>query len=93
MNSVAPPRGLRGRLAGVSGRDLLVMVAPALLVIAVGIWSAVKFVRPAPPTSIKMIGGAEGSSYRSSAEKYQKIIQGFGVKVEILPSRGALETL
>ena len=58
-----------------------------------GIWSAVKFVRPAPPTSIKMIGGAEGSSYRSTAEKYQKIIQGFGVKVEILPSRGALETL
>ncbi|MEP6655068.1 MAG: TAXI family TRAP transporter solute-binding subunit, partial [Myxococcales bacterium] len=83
----------RGRLAGVSGRDLLVMVAPAFLVIAVGIWSAVKFVRPAPPTAIKMIGGAEGSSYRSTAEKYQKIIQGFGVKVEILPSHGALETL
>ncbi|MBC8133545.1 MAG: ABC transporter substrate-binding protein [Deltaproteobacteria bacterium] len=69
------------------------MAAPALVVIVVGVWFAVRFVRPAPPTAIKFIGGAEGSSYRSTAEKYKKLIEAYGVKVEILPSRGALDTL
>jgi TRAP-type uncharacterized transport system substrate-binding protein len=85
--------GLLARLSAISGRDLLVILAPVLLVIAVGGWFAIKFVRPAPPNAIKFIGGAEGSSYRTMAERYKKIIEGYGVKVEILPSRGSLDNL
>jgi hypothetical protein len=63
-----------------------------LLVVAAG-WAAVTLVRPAPPETIHLLGGAEGSSYRTNAERYKKIIEGFGVKVEILPSRGGLDNL
>jgi TRAP-type uncharacterized transport system substrate-binding protein len=40
-----------------------------------------------------MISGPDGSSYRNQAEKYKKAIERYGVKVEILPSKGALDNL
>jgi hypothetical protein len=87
------PSTLKSRWAEIGGRDLLVMAAPAVLILGVGVWLAVKFVRPAPPDTIHLIGGTEGSSYRTMAERYKKIIEGFGVKVDILPSKGAQDTL
>jgi hypothetical protein len=40
-----------------------------------------------------MISGSEGSSYRTLAEKYKKIIEAHGVKIEIVASEGALDNL
>jgi hypothetical protein len=84
---------LPAKLIAVSWRDLFAIGLPVLLVAVLAAWLAVKFVRPAPPDVIYLIGGAEGSSYRSTAEKYQKIIQRNGVKVEIIPSQGSLDNL
>ncbi len=86
-------RRLPTRLMEVSWRDLVVVLLPVVLVIAAVVWVAVTFVRPAPPDTIRMLGGAEGSGYRTHAERYKKIIEGFGVSVEILPSKGALDNL
>ncbi len=66
---------------------------PALLVLVVAGWVAFKATRFAPPTTIRFASGPEGSSYRKQAEKYKAILARDGVKVEILPSRGALENL
>ena len=88
-----PRRRLPIRLMEVSWRDLVVVLLPIALVITAVVWVAVTFVRPAPPNTIRMLGGAEGSSYRTHAERYKKIIEGFGVKVEILPSKGSLDNL
>jgi hypothetical protein len=82
-----------GGLASVSWRDLVVVAAPVVLVIAAAVWAAVALVRPAPPDAIRMLGGPEGSSYRTLAERYQSIIEHYGVKVKIVPSRGALDNL
>jgi hypothetical protein len=82
-----------GRFATISWRDLVVVVLPVALLISAGGWAAIAFVRPAPPSTIQLLGGPEGSSYRSNAEKYKKIIEGFGVKVEVIPSLGALDNL
>ena len=68
------------------------VLLPVALVITAVVWAAVAFVRPAPPDTIRLLGGAEGSSYRTNAEQYKKIIEGFGVKVEILPSRARSTT-
>lgn len=84
---------LPAKLIAVSWHDLLAIGLPVLLVAILAAWLAVKFVRPAPPDIIRLIGGAEGSSYRTTAEKYQKIIQRNGVKVEIIPSLGSLDNL
>jgi hypothetical protein len=75
---------LPGRLATVAWRDLLVLA---------GGWAAIALVRPAPPSTIYLLGGPDGSSYRTHADRYKTIIEGFGVKVEIVPSRGALDNL
>lgn len=98
MNGDKVPRKRRrpwraGKDVALSLRDILVVAAPALLVLAIGGWLAFRFVRPAPPNHIRLIGGPEGSTYLTTAEKYKKIVEGFGVKVEILPSRGSLDNL
>jgi NMT1-like family len=81
------------KLAGASWRDLLLIFLPIAVVMFGLVWAAVTIIRPAPPDTIRLISGPDGSSYRSNAEKYQKIIEGFGVKVEVLPSRGSLDNL
>jgi hypothetical protein len=77
----------------VSWRDLSVALWPVVLVGAIAIWIAFRFVRPAPPDIITITTGIEGSSFRTTAEKYQKILARNGVKLEILPSDGALQNL
>ena len=86
-------RRLPVRLSTVSWRDLLVVGLPVALVIVGAVWAAVALVRPAPPDTIRMLGGAAGSTYRTQAERYKAIIEGYGVKVEILTSKGSLDNL
>src|SRR5215207_5139085 len=86
-------RRLPVRLSAVSWRDLTVVGLPVALVLIGAVWVAVALVRPAPPRTIHMLGGAEGSGYRTQAERYKKIIEGFGVKVDLLDSKGSLDNL
>ena len=81
------------RLMRVSWRDLAVVAVPTVLVIAVAFAIAVRFVRPAPPTTIVMTTGTEGSTFRNYAERYRKILARSGITLQILPSGGAVENL
>jgi hypothetical protein len=81
-----------GKLAA-TRRDLLIVFVPIGLVVIGAVWVAVTLVRPAPPGTIRFLGGPEGSSYRTNAEKYEKIIERHGVKVEVVPSLGSLDNL
>ena len=54
---------------------------------------AFRFVRPAPPDTIVITSGVEGSTFSVAAEKYKKTLARNGVKLEILPSEGALDNL
>ncbi|HKE17787.1 MAG TPA: hypothetical protein VKB80_23085, partial [Kofleriaceae bacterium] len=87
-----PPRP-PGRRDSTSWRDVLVVVAPIALVGIAAVWTAVALVRPAPPDTIRFLGGPEGSSYRTNAERYKKIIEKYGVKVEVVPSLGSVDNL
>lgn len=77
----------------ISWRDLAVALWPVLLITAVAIWVAFRWVRPAPPDTIIITSGIEVSTFHTSAEKYRKILARNGVKLEILPSEGALDNL
>src|SRR5690242_7864819 len=83
----------RERLASVSWRDLLGIGAAVLLSAGLAIWATVKFLRPAPPSAIRMLSGPEGSTYRTLAERYKGIIEHYGVKVQVIPSNGGLDNL
>jgi len=82
----------RSRLPLISLRGIFYLWLPILALLVGGILVSQKFIHPAP-TTIRILGGPEGSSYRSNAEKYKKIIEHFGVKVIVLPSHGALDNL
>jgi len=69
------------------------VIIPALLVLVAAVWVARKALRFAPPTTIRIASGPEGSGYRNQAEKYKKIIEAYGVKVQVVPSKGALDNL
>src|SRR6266536_5652490 len=87
------PLRIPRRIQRISWRDLAASLGPVLLVSVVAIWIAVHFVRPAPPDTIIITSGPEGSIGQTTAEKYRKILVRNGVKLEILPSEGSLENL
>ena len=84
---------LRARLVAISWRDLAMTLGPILLLSIAGIWVAIRFVRPAPPSSITITSGPGGSVFRNTAEKYRSILASNGITVQILPSKGSLENL
>lgn len=84
---------LRARLVAISWRDLAMTLGPILLLSIAGIWVAIRFVRPAPPSSIMITSGPDGSVFRNTAEKYRSILASNGITVQILPSKGSLENL
>jgi len=51
------------------------------------------FSHSAPPDTITITSGPEGSIFRANAEKYGKILARNGVKLKILPSEGSQENL
>jgi TRAP-type uncharacterized transport system substrate-binding protein len=85
------PKG-SARIALLAWRTVLLFWLPILALLVGAILFAQKVVHPAP-TSIRILSGPDGSSYRRHAEKYKKIIEAYGVKVVVLPSQGALDNL
>ena len=81
------------RFAGISLRDLVVSVGPIFLLTAIVIGVAIWIVSPAPPDTITIAGGPNGSTFRVTAEKYRKILARNGVKLRILSSGGSLDNL
>src|ERR1019366_1916830 len=84
--------GEDARLPLLSWRGILYVWMPILALLTCGILISQKLIHPAP-TTIRILSGPDGSSYRSNAEKYKKIIERSGVKVIVLPSHGALDNL
>jgi len=90
----APPsRRFRFSITRISWRDLAVTLGPFILISLLAFWIAYRFVRPAPPNTIIITSGPDGSTFQRSAERYRKILARNGVKLEILASDGSLENL
>jgi hypothetical protein len=83
----------RLKISKLSWRDLALTFGPLVLLLVVAVWFAFRYVRPAPPDTIVMTSGAEGSSFQVSADRYRAILARQGVSLEILPSQGSLENL
>jgi len=80
-------------ISRISWRDLAISLGPFVLICAAAVWVAFHFVRPAPPDTIVITSGPEGSQFHRSAERYQKVLERSGINLKILPSLGALENL
>jgi len=87
------PLRLPMRIQRISWRDLVATLGPILLVSLIAIWIALRFVRPAPPDSITIAAGPEGSSYYATAERYRKILARDGIRLHVLATGGSLDNL
>jgi NMT1 family protein len=83
----------RIRIPRISWRDLTVTLGPFVLLVIVAFWLALHFVKPAPPDTIVISAGPEGSVFQVYAQRYTKVLAREGVKLKILPSQGSLENL
>ncbi len=68
-------------------------ISAIVFVIAVLVLGVFLFFYLAPPTTITMTTGPEGSTFRRTAERYAKILQRNGVTLKMLPSEGSVDNI
>ncbi|NJO67578.1 MAG: ABC transporter substrate-binding protein, partial [Rhodospirillales bacterium] len=74
-------------------RDALKVYAPLVLLVIAGFAVAAYFIRPAPPTSIRMATGSDGGAYAAFGEQYKAALAVDGIDVQLVPSEGSLANL
>jgi TRAP-type uncharacterized transport system substrate-binding protein len=87
-----PPRFV-ARVIAVSWRDLAVSTGPILLISAAAIWLAIRLIQPAPPNTLTISAGPQGSSFWNAAQRYKAILARNGITVKVVPSAGSLQNL
>jgi len=75
------------------GLGRIVALSAIALISLVTIFALFWFFHSAPPNTITITSGPEGSMFRSNAEKYSKILARNGVTLKILTSDGSQENL
>ncbi len=75
---------------GLGKAAALTAIAVVGLVLALAIYW---FIHLAPPRTVVITSGPEGSIFRANAEKYAKILARNGIKLKILTSEGSQENL
>ncbi|MDP1957924.1 MAG: TAXI family TRAP transporter solute-binding subunit, partial [Rhodocyclaceae bacterium] len=81
------------RLREYSPRDLLIIGLPLLALVFAGFWLASRFIQPAPPDTLILVTGGEGSAYQSFGAAYKDVLERYGVRVIEQPSAGSTENL
>ncbi|MGF6776290.1 TAXI family TRAP transporter solute-binding subunit [Paraburkholderia sp. GAS334] len=84
---------LVARFVAISWRDLAVSFGPILLISAAAIYLAVRLIQPAPPNTLTISAGPEGSSFWNAAQKYKEILARNRITLTVLSSEGSLDNL
>lgn len=71
------------------GATLAAVIFTVMVLMSAVFW----FFYSAPPNTITITSGDDGSLFQRNAKKYAKILEGKGVRLKILPSAGSLENL
>ncbi len=87
---------MNSRLRDISAtqlRELVLILAPLLLVIGGALWFASRFIEPAPPTKIAISTASEAGNYFATGRKYAEILKKSGVTLGVRPSAGSPENV
>ena len=92
-----PPRTrverVRAHMRTQVGHGLPISIGAVVLTsLVVGVLAFV-FLNSAPPTTLTMAAGPQGSAFHSVAEQYRKILAREGVTLKVVPSRGSRDNL
>jgi TRAP transporter TAXI family solute receptor len=74
-------------------RDHFRIYGPALLITLIGFVMAYQFVQPAPPKQIRIATGQAEGAYYLFAQRYQKLLAGENIRLEILNTSGSVDNL
>ncbi len=74
-------------------KDFLKVYWPLLALAVIGVVTAFLFMAPAPPKVIRFASGAPGGAYHAYAERYQRLLEEQGVKVELVDTAGSVDNL
>ncbi|HET9451234.1 MAG TPA: TAXI family TRAP transporter solute-binding subunit [Aggregicoccus sp.] len=80
---------LRARLASARRRDLWLVLAPSLLLLAAAFGFALSFIKPAPPRSLVMAIAPDEGGARYYARRYQELLARDGITVELRTTEGS----
>lgn len=78
---------------GKSPRDVFKIAFPAALLVVFGFWLAYQFVKPAPPSHIRMATGSPSGAYHTFAQQYVAPLAAEGITLELVPSNGTLDNI
>ena len=77
----------------VVGKGLPISIGLLLAISIVAGALAFAFLNSAPPTTLTMTSGPDGSAFRQTAEQYRKILARDGVTLKVLASQGSRDNL
>ena len=83
----------RLRVSGLMGRGLPISIGVIVVISLVAATLAFVFLSAAPPTTLTLASGPEGSSFRLTADRYAKILAREGVTLKIVTSQGSRDNL
>jgi len=84
---------IRNRFRRASRRDLLLALAPAVVIAAAVFILAYQFVKPAPPNKIVLASGNVDGGYNVYAQRYKQFMARNGVTLDIRTSDGSMENM
>ena len=92
-SSPLPWRDFPLKVMRISWLDFWQVVVPILLLGALTAYLTLHFGGPAPPRTITIAGGPEGSNFHTIAMRYQAILKRNGVTLKVLQTQGSLDNL
>ncbi len=84
---------LQSMFTEVFGLGRAAVLSAVISIIVVLVLGLSLFFYLAPPSTITITSGPEGSTFRRTAERYTKILQRSGVTLRILPSEGSVDNI
>ncbi len=93
MKSQKPVSRLQQMLSEMFGFGPAVSISVLAFFCLITLLAVFWFFHSAPPKTITITSGEDGTRFRRSAERYAKILEKSGVTVKILPSGGSLDNL
>lgn len=84
---------MRSRFAAFQPRDVLLVAAPLLALVAGAVWLALWFGDPAPPQPFVLSSASAGSPYHRYAERYKAVFKHHRMKLEVRESTGSVANL
>jgi TRAP-type uncharacterized transport system substrate-binding protein len=84
------PRSMFKEVFGLGRAATFIAVISVIVVLVLGLFL---FFHLAPPNTITITSGPDGSVFRKTAERYAKILQPNGITLRILPSEGSVDNI